>query len=259
MTHLHARLVVAFLFVGTIAPVAATAAPKNVNSCGTVGASGSYELTKNLTASGDCLVVTADFVTIDLSGFTIFGDGTGDGIKGDVARKAITIRNGTIANFDDGIDFCAASEPATPGHQMVIEDIRAIDNADAGICLLSLNVVAGLTVRNSSASGNGGAGMALGGRAVVSGNTVSDNTNGIVISGTASIIGNTIAGNSNAGILSGNHSFDIINNRVQGLNIGIQIFCPSVVMGNVIGGATPLIANPSAGVCTIDHNTQNPF
>ena len=60
-------------------------------------------------------------------------------------------------------------------------------------------------------------------------------------------------------LLSGNHSFDLVNNRVQGLTIGIQVFCPSLIMGNVIGGATPLITTPSAGTCTIEHNTVNPF
>lgn len=127
------------------------------------------------------------------------------------------------------------------------------------MCVLSNNPVTGITVKDSYASNNGGAGVDSGGRGVVTENNISDNTNGLRISGSATIVGNTIAGKSNAGILSGNHSFDIVNNRVQGLVIGIQVFCPSLIMGNVIGGATPLITPPSAGVCTIKHNTVNPF
>lgn len=254
-----ARLVLAAILLFTMSAVDAAAAPRNIGACTIIDQPGSYVLTRNLSADGDCLIVTADDVTIDLAGFTIFGNGTGAGIKGDDStRKAISIRNGTITGFEDGVDFCSPG-PATPGHQLVVEGLRAVDNTGAGICLLKFNPLAGLTVKDSYASGSGGAGLDLGGRALVTGNTISNNTNGVNISGSATIVGNTIAGNSNAGILSGNHSFDIVNNRVQGINIGIQVFCPSVILGNVIGGATPLIADPSAGVCTIDHNTLSPF
>jgi hypothetical protein len=259
MSRLDIRLLLAGMLLLTVAAADAAAAPDVINNCKVISKPGSYVLGKNLFAAGDCLAVTADYVTIDLAGFSIFGDGTGAGIRGDSERKAITMRDGTITNFEDGINFCMPGGPATPSHQIVVERIRAIDNVNAGMCLLAFNPLAGITVKDSYASGNGGAGVDMGGRAVVTGNTLNDNTNGLRISGTATIVGNTISGNSNAGILSGNHSFDVVNNRVQGTNIGIQVFCPSVILGNVVGGATPLITPPSAGVCTIDHNTLNPF
>ena len=42
----------------------AGAAPREIHHCATITDPGSYELTANLTATGDCLVIAADFVTI---------------------------------------------------------------------------------------------------------------------------------------------------------------------------------------------------
>ena len=47
-----------------------------ISKCGTISKPGSYVLTRNLTAIGDCLVVAANFVTIDLGGWVITGNGT---------------------------------------------------------------------------------------------------------------------------------------------------------------------------------------
>ncbi|MGH9900357.1 MAG: hypothetical protein ACRD68_00800, partial [Pyrinomonadaceae bacterium] len=78
----------------------AAAARKPIRSCQTIDDSGSYLLTKSLTAAGDCLVIAADNVTVDLNGFTITGDGTGKGITdGGAQLKNITVRNGGVTNF----------------------------------------------------------------------------------------------------------------------------------------------------------------
>ena len=69
----------AILAVSLGAP--ATGAPaKNITACQTIGQPGKYSLGGNLTAAGDCLVIAADFVSIDLAGFTIAGNGTGAGV-----------------------------------------------------------------------------------------------------------------------------------------------------------------------------------
>jgi hypothetical protein len=52
-------------------------AVKNLTACQTINAPGSYKLTRNLTAQGDCLVLTAAFITLALNGHTIIGNGTG--------------------------------------------------------------------------------------------------------------------------------------------------------------------------------------
>jgi hypothetical protein len=75
---------------------------------------GSYKLVRNLTASAntDCLVISANFVTIDLAGFTINGRGSamGYGIQSTPQSagqgpQGIAVRNGSISNFTGGISL----------------------------------------------------------------------------------------------------------------------------------------------------------
>ena len=54
--------------------------PIGIEKCRTSDKPGSYKLVNNLTLSttpGTCLLITADFVTLDLAGFTITGPGIG--------------------------------------------------------------------------------------------------------------------------------------------------------------------------------------
>src|SRR5258708_11817243 len=84
------------------------AAPTPINACETVSTPGNYALTKNLTASGDCLTLTASNINIDLTGHTISGDGSGRGIGGNNVRN-IVINDGTIKNFATGISLTLSS------------------------------------------------------------------------------------------------------------------------------------------------------
>ena len=57
------------------------AGPTQIKSCGTLSEPGSYVVVQNLTATGDCLVIAADFVTIDLaSALAALGEITGEGV-----------------------------------------------------------------------------------------------------------------------------------------------------------------------------------
>ena len=64
---------------GVIASVVALAAGPalgaQINKCTKITKPGFYVLTRNLTATGDCLVVAANFVTIDLGGWVITSTG----------------------------------------------------------------------------------------------------------------------------------------------------------------------------------------
>jgi hypothetical protein len=53
----------------------AQAAPTPIRECQTIDQPGSYVLERNLTATGDCLVITANFVTVNLAGFALTGTG----------------------------------------------------------------------------------------------------------------------------------------------------------------------------------------
>lgn len=54
--------------------------PIEIDKCQTISQPGSYKLVKNLMATGDCLAIAADGVTVDLAGFSISGNGSGTGI-----------------------------------------------------------------------------------------------------------------------------------------------------------------------------------
>ena len=83
------RLRPAPALVGVIASVVMLAAgpalAAGISKCTKITKPGSYVLTRNLTARGDCLVVAASFVTLDLGGFVITGEGDvgeGSGVIG---------------------------------------------------------------------------------------------------------------------------------------------------------------------------------
>src|SRR5436309_13844198 len=79
------------------------AAGKTVNQCGAITASGSYVLARNLTATGDCIVIQADYVTLDLDGNTITGSGAGIGVNTASPVRGAVVRNGSVSNFQIGV------------------------------------------------------------------------------------------------------------------------------------------------------------
>ena len=142
---------------------AASAGPKSITTCKTLDEAGSYLLTKNLTATGDCLVVTASGVSIDLGGWMLTGNGTGTGIKDLYAAATGTeIRNGSITNFEEGIELS--------GGKSIVEQVRVRNSADFGILVGS-----GSLVRNSVVSNSGSIGLVLNCPSTAVGNTVTNN------------------------------------------------------------------------------------
>lgn len=142
-----------------------TFAVTNIDSCRTITSSGSFRLTRNLTANGDCLVIQANDVTIDLQGHRLKGNGTGEGVTAgdDTSRSGIAIRNGVVTNFSDGIDL-------TFVQGAVVEGVRAIQNTDVGIL-----VGVGSVVSASVANENGTTGIQVQCPSVVIGNAVNGN------------------------------------------------------------------------------------
>jgi parallel beta-helix repeat protein len=68
-------------------------------------------LTANLRCSGDGLVVTGAGVTLDLAGHSLSGDGTGSGIT--IAGAHVTVTNGVVAHFRQGVDVERGGDQAT--------------------------------------------------------------------------------------------------------------------------------------------------
>jgi hypothetical protein len=108
-------LVTAFLYVS------ASAQHPTIGTCTTIDKPGSYKLEKVITATVNdlipypvpfapntllaCIVISADFVALDMQGFTIIGPGSGNGIANVPPTRAATVSNGTVTQFTNGMFF----------------------------------------------------------------------------------------------------------------------------------------------------------
>jgi len=78
----------------------AGAQPTQITACGPISQSGAYELANNLAFTGNsgaCPEMTADFITIDLAGFSITGPGIAGpttAIEADSTTTGIAVTNG---------------------------------------------------------------------------------------------------------------------------------------------------------------------
>lgn len=203
-------------------PVAALGAPRNIASCTAITDSGSYVVTRNLTATGDCLVVQADFVTIDLDGYVIAGNGAGAGVTEflSVGVHDVTVRNGIIRGFQRGIALGNS-------RAVRVERITATGNTFDAIAAGDVASIVGNTVAD-----NGGNGVRLGQRALVTGNSVNDNASGILVGIGGNVAGNTVGHNAGNGISTAEGA--LVTNNVSRNNgsDGISVDCPSAVISN---------------------------
>ncbi len=166
-----------------------------IDECTTITEPGSYVVTRNITATQDnvisgaagatsaCILIKADFVTINLDGFAItasnLGSTVASGISTDgVDHYGIYVHSGTVASFSrTGVVLVGE------GHS--VEHIRAVQNAGDGIYVASaLGVVNGHRIVANTAISNGYQGIYVACPAVVlenvaAGNRVSDIATGL--------------------------------------------------------------------------------
>jgi hypothetical protein len=185
-----------------LVPFVSVAAPQPLNNCQTLSQPGSYEVNRNLNANGDCLVIAADFVTVDLNGFVLSGNGAGAGIAvpAGPVRRGLSVRNGVATGFLNGID--AANTTGT-----AVERVYATGNTLHGILAGDRAIVS-----RSRSTNNGGDGIRVGRGATVAGNVVGDDQNGIFADAGSSVLHNASR-----------------NNRVH----GVVMDCPGLFLGNV--------------------------
>ncbi|MGQ0593657.1 MAG: hypothetical protein ACT4QB_13710 [Gammaproteobacteria bacterium] len=201
----------------------------DITACRTISTSGSFRLTRNLSANGDCLVVAANEVEIDLRGHTIRGNGTGFGVRDQNFGFAITLRNGTIANFQTGVNL-----PRTEG--AVVEQLRVVESGGFGIMLGSGRVRSNVV-------------FDVGIHGIVGAGVVSDNF--------VSRAGGT-------GIFVGLGS-SVVGNSVQGVGReGVFAFCPSRVTDNALNsfdqdktdGVTSVAISTLGSGCSVSGNAS---
>jgi hypothetical protein len=256
-----------FLLVGLSAASPAKAQAKKIKNCTTITESGAYKVTKNLVASGDCIVIEASFVNLDLGGFTLTGDGTGTGVlvPGVLDLEGIDLRNGNVTNFDTGINLSALLTS--------VRNVRAQDNVGDGIRAGGPAVVTGCQAHD-----NGGVGISAFGTSTVHRNIASSNGSHGFGMGTSVATGNTSRGNGGDGfsslgadgVLIGNHA---TNNDGNGITIvlgvvrentassndlaGISASCPTSIVGNSLRGNTgPNVTTTGVGCVQSDNATD---
>ncbi len=251
--------VMLFLVLGAPLPDA-LAGVTSVTSCVTITKSGSYLVSQVLKHNGDCIKVQADFVTLDLGGFSITGNGSGNAITDNGSgRQGIVVRNGTISNFSNAINFQASSGSR-------IEGIRAIGNSNHGIIVGDGSTVTGCAVLGNMNKGirgtsndkltdnvvenNGEIGIDAGASAIVTGNTANGNTSNGINAGTGSLVrGNTANDNEAPGMVIDSGSTVTGNTARGNATSGIDVTCPTTIVENTA------VNNPPG--CTVGVNCMN--
>jgi len=170
---------------------------------------GSYYLTTSIT-NGFPITISADDVTLDLSGFALSGaPGSGIGIYVNFASSNITIRNGTIRNYSSNAVYAASS------FNCLLENLKIIGNG-GGIsvsnncmirnCLLVNNgngIIGGdgVNVRDCVTTSNANRGISLGANgSAVNCQSLENTVDGIFIGTCAVVKGSVTAGNGRYGI-----------------------------------------------------------
>lgn len=169
----------------------------NIDRCRTLSKPGSYKLTKNLTAQGDCFVIKASDVILDLASHTLTGAGTGTGVLSvddpqfpTNRRFRVQVKNGTFINFSNGVVLLGSHAP---------------------------------TVKNLTIKQMGNLGIRGGAGAAITGNTVEDTHVGILVGEGAVVKGNTVLRSGFFGIFIGAGSLVQDNTVSDGDSDGITL------------------------------------
>lgn len=236
-------LTVLFSFLILLAvPAFAEDTRLSISNCTVITRPGSYVLAKGITATQrdlrtmagsnpSCILILADFVSLDLQGYTIVGPGSGFGIYSNISatnRIATHVRNGAVTNFERGI--------ALEGYAHTAERVRVVGNG-AGLTFDG----GAISVEEVLAYANGEGILCFGGSGhSVSNSEVRSSTgNGInlVECPGSRVVGNTVSGNGGSGIVAK---------------------CPSVIVQNVAfeNAGGDIVADPDA--CTRSDNNPAP-
>jgi len=218
----------------------------------TISIPGKFELASNLFIAPNTfgIQVTRANVTIDLNGFLMEGSNVAwYGIAGGV--DGVTVRNGTIANFEfDGI--------VTTGDRWVVKDMQVVDNGRDGFS--AANPSGRHRLHNNGIMGNGDDGIDCGRYCHIEANQVTDNGSEGVSCGACHVEGNLLSVNGSngafmvvGGLLLGNTILDNIfpgfATNSNGVGFGNNSFCGNDEDGIQFAGGTAMPPNASTASC----------
>ena len=212
-----------------------------------ISQSGSYYLAEDIYAihSKQGIEITANNVTLDMNGFTLYGNtevGSYDGIHG-TTMDNITIMNGTVQDFfQDGIDL--------QGDNIQVIKVRVLNNGQRGMLTGSNSVI-----RDCIAANNTGTGIDPGSASTIIGCVSRDSVNGDGINSSNATIENcTARSNGGDGIFSNTAS--VIRGCTAAFNTGDGIDAQaSLVQGNAATSNTGTDIVGHASSTILDNDT----
>lgn len=217
----------------------------------------SVKLTADLSCTGDALLVAGDKVKVDLQGHTIAGDGDAAdvGVKILSLAEGVTVTNGTITDFGNGVRI-----DQNGGHTVSKLTVRSTTADAILLAFTAASKVSGNTIVDTDGNGirldHAGPGSAISGNSVVDAvgagisvdgddagitkNAVSYASTAISVEGVGAVVsGNQVAQGGFGISVFGDHA-TVKDNAVDSTSAyGIAASGPGdvLVSGNRIGGA----------------------
>lgn len=241
---------------------AASAVVIEIDSCQTLSVPGAaYRVTDDIFACGDCLVVGADRISIDVQGFVIVQDeGCFEGAAvtdGGIRRDVVAVRNGftfsdNLGAFDRGVDLRASvrtevrtfitlqnsRDGIAVGDRALVKETLALNNGGNGIVGGDFVQVEGSIALLSGWDGEeGDAGIRVGDRCLVTLNDSSGNdVDGIVAGANCTVTRNFADLNWNGISVQGTGGLVSGNTANDNFDVGIGVQCPGTVTNNTADG-----------------------
>lgn len=251
-----------------------------------ITAGGTYTLTADLTASGDCITISPPAgasVTVALNGFSITGDGSGAAIVADPDTRTISVVGpGTISSFFIAVDLSLTTDVTAKRltvsdaffgiafeqgslYDSVIEGTglcvagvgtgpkSLVKNVTVTDCVFGVVVEEGSSVQQSTANFNG-LGILGNEKVLVKNSTANDNAlTGILVGPSGSVSQSVTSRNGEVGISAGPGS-NVNSNTANENVIGIAMpECPGTIQQNTARDNTDADIVAGTG-CTVKKN-----
>jgi hypothetical protein len=231
--------------------------PSNILAAHFINQPGAYYLTTNLNLNGDRegIRVSAQNVTIDLNGFTIFGHSNNVGIYGgsSIVRN-VRIHNGVLSRWASAIDLGAFSSISN----VIVEDIRIEGGVTGATNRPGISVNAAGVVRRCMVFGNAGPGTAgidaSAGGSVIEHCSVFNAEVGIRLVAQGRVENCWVQNAASTGI-SASRASTIRNNHILNCGTGISVTSNSWVAENLVDTTTVDGIRMTASNNRIERNT----
>ena len=259
---------------------AASALVIEINSCQTLSVPGAaYRVTDDIFACGDCLIVGADRISIDMQEFTIFQDegcfGGAAVTDGGVRRDVVVVRNGLtfsddVGAFDRSIDlrasvrtevrtfiaFFNSLDGIAVGDRALVKETLALGNGGSGIAGGDfVQVQDSFSFFGGWAWEYGDAAIRVGDRCLVTLNDASVNEqDGIVTGANCTVTRNFADLNLNGIVMQGTGGLVSHNTADDNFDVGIQVQCPGTVTNNTADGNAQDYNLVGPGNCFFNNN-----